>query len=975
MKNLNINSKIHGFILKENEFVKDINSNVQIFEHEQTGARLMYIKNEDSNKTFSIGFKTPPEDSTGVMHILEHSVLCGSKKYPTKEPFVELCKSSLNTFLNAMTYSDKTVYPVSSRNEKDFYNLISVYLDAVFYPNIYNNEKIFMQEGWRYHLEKDSDEIIYNGVVYNEMKGALSSPISQIVRKIKETLYPNNAYAFESGGDPKYIPMLTYEQFLNTHKKLYHPSNSYITLYGDLDLNKTLGFIDKEYLSNFKKSIVDVEIKKQEAFTERVYKNFKYSVTEESKLENQDYISLNLSVGDIDDVELSIALNILTVILVYSEGAPLKQALIDAKLCDDVFAYYCPEVLQPYFSVILKGFNKKNKNKFIEVVERVLRDLVDNGIDKKLIEGCVNIFEFKYREGEDGSDPKGLNYCLDAMSSWVHGSNPIEKLKFEKHFATIKNSIENSYFENIINKYILNNNHSSIIVLEPELNLNEKNEKDIENKLSKLKKSLSKEEIENIVEKTKALLEYQNIEDSAESLETIPTLSINDLDKNVAELKVDKYEINGTEIYHHDIFTGGISYIEVQFNTKGVSQEDISYVGLLSNLLTKTNTETSSYIDLSNKIMCNLGGLSVYTKEYNKNNDIDNYDTFMNVSCKTLTDKTETALEIIKEIVTETNFEDANRIKDLIKEKISDLEMKIMSSGHTIAIERMSSYFNQLGLYQEKISGLDYYKFLKDLEKDIDSDTEKVKEKLYSIKDLIFNKNNLRITIVGSEKEKNVLLENIEVLQNTLPDNSISYNVYKFETVVKNEAILIPSDVQYVAKGYNFKKLGYEYKGSVEVLEHILRYGYLWNNIRVKGGAYGALINFTSSGNFMLCSYRDPNIKETIDIYKKMPKFVNNINVSKKELGKAIIGTMSNKQLPLSSREIGKYAINCALTEKSQEDRQQIVNEILSTTLEDLRNYSNLMNDILDINCQAVAGNKKALDYPDLFTNVNNVFE
>ena len=973
MKELNINSKIHGFILKENEFVKDINSKIQIFEHEKSGAKLMYIGNDDTNKTFSIGFKTPPTDDTGVMHILEHSVLCGSKNFPTKKPFVELCKSSLNTFLNAITYSDKTVYPVSSRNEKDFYNLMHVYLDAVFYPNIYVDDKIFRQEGWRYHIEKNTDDIIYNGVVYNEMKGALSSPLSQVVRKIEETLYPDNAYAFESGGDPKFIPNLTYEQFINTHKTLYHPSNSYITLYGDLDLEKTLEFIDSKYLSSFEKLAINVNIEKQSPFNKRVVKKFNYSVSDASQLENQDYLALNISIGDINDVELNIALNILTVILIYSEGAPLKQALIDEKLCDDVLGVYCSDVLQPYFSIILKGAKKENKDKFIEIVERTLSDLVNNGINKKSVKGCINVFEFKYREGEDSSTPKGLNYSLDAMASWIHGSSPIERLKFEKHFETIKKSLKEPYFENIISRYILNNPHSSLIILEPEMNLNQKDEEIVKEKLSNLKDSLSKDEIDNMVKKTKELIDYQNREDSEEALETIPSLSVEDLDKEVPDLKVDKYQFGKTEVYYHDIFTGGISYIDVQFNTKAVNEEDISYIGLLSNLLSRISTNSKNYVDLSNEIMCNLGGLTVFTKEYAKNNDIDNYEPVLNISCKALTNKTKTAIELITEIVNETNFEDTKRIKELIKEKISDLEIGIMSSGHVTATKRMSSYYNQLGIYQEKVNGLDYYKFLKNIDKNIDSNIEDLKKKLYEIKELIFNVNNMRVSVVGSNDEKNALLNNLELLQKSLPDNNVDYQNYTLKRDVLNEAILIPSDVQYVAKGYNFKKLGYDYHGSMEVLENILRYGYLWNNVRVKGGAYGAMISVSDYGNFTLCSYRDPNVKETIDIYKELPSFVENIEVSKKELEKAIIGTMSDKQLPLSPRAIGKYAISCALSNKTKEYRQKLVNEILATSIEDLKNHSKLIKDIMDIDCQTVTGNEKATEYTDLFNTIYNV--
>ena len=970
MENIINNSEIHGFMLKEREFVNDINSEIQIFEHIQTGAKLMYIKNEDTNKTFSIGFKTPPTDHTGVMHILEHSVLCGSKNFPTKEPFVELCKSSLNTFLNAMTYSDKTVYPVSSRNEKDFYNLMNVYLDAVFYPNIYKDDKIFKQEGWRYHIENEDDEISYNGVVYNEMKGALSSPLSQVVRKIEETLYPNNAYAFESGGDPKYIPELTYEQFIDTHKRLYHPSNTYITLYGDLDLEKALEFIDNKYLSEFGKVNVDVAIEKQVPFSKRTLNKFKYSISDESQLENQDYIAINMSISDISNVELNIALNILTFILIHSEESPLKQALIDEKLCDDVLGLYYSEVLQPYFSVILKGANQKDLDKIIKVFEKTLSSLVNNGINKDTVKGCVNIYEFNFREGDDSSTPKGLNYCLDAMASWIHGSSPIESLKFEKHFDTIKKSLDNCYFENIIDKYILNNNHSTIIVLEPELNLSQKNDKEVEKKLNSLKESLSVVDIDKMINDTKELIDYQNREDSEEDLNTIPTLSIDDLEKEVPELKVDIDEVDKTKIYHHDIFTGGISYIDVQFKTKAVPQEDISYIALLSNLLSRLNTNNKNYIDLSNEIMCNLGGLSVFTKEYCKDGNIDNYEPILNINCKSLTDKTEDAINIISEIVSETNFEDEKRIKELIKEMISDLELGLMSTGHSTSIKRISSYFNQLGAYQEKITGLEYFNFLKNIDSSIDDNMEDLKRKLYYIKELIFNLNNMQISIVGSKNEKNELLKNLPILQKSLPNNPVTYNNYEFETNILNEALLIPSDVQYVAKGYNFKKLGYNYNGSINVLENVLRYGYLWNNIRVKGGAYGAMINTSEYGNFILCSYRDPNIKETLDIYNGLPLFIENIEISDKELEKAIIGTMSDKQLPLSPKSIGKFAINCALANKTKEDRQKVVDEILATSIDDLRSYSKLVSDVMNTNCHVVTGNEKAKELNNLFGSI-----
>ena len=512
MNNSKIGLKINGFILKEEEFVLDINSNIKIFEHEKTGAKLMHIENDDDNKSFAIGFKTPPEDNTGVMHILEHSVLCGSKKFPTKEPFVELCKGSMNTFLNAMTYSDKTVYPIASRNEKDYFNLMNVYLDAVFYPNIYKNDKIFKQEGWHYHIEDKNDDIEYKGVVYNEMKGYFSSPMTHIYSLVEPTLFPDNAYAYESGGIPCDIPKLTYEQFLDTHKKLYHPSNSYITLYGDLDLNKALDFIDREYLSKFDKKEINSNIEKQNPFEKKREFIFNYSVSSENQLDNQSYIALNTVVDSLGDTELNLAMHILSTLLVDSEEAPLKQALIDAGLGDDVFAIYEDEVLQPYLSIILKDSSLSKKEEFMRVVRQTLVNLVDKGINKELIEGCINIYEFSYREAESGSLPKGLRYSLSSMSSWIHGESPIEKLKFEKHFENIRRALTEPYFENIIEKYILNNSHSSLLVLEPKLHLNQEGDLNVKNELLELKNNVSEDKLDFMVKNTIDLLDYQERE-------------------------------------------------------------------------------------------------------------------------------------------------------------------------------------------------------------------------------------------------------------------------------------------------------------------------------------------------------------------------------------------------------------------------------------------------------------------------------
>ena len=975
MSNLKLGSNINGFILKEEEFINDINSNVQIFEHKKTGAKLMYIGNSDDNKTFTIGFKTPPEDSTGVMHILEHSVLCGSKNFPTKEPFVELCKGSLNTFLNAMTYSDKTVYPVASRNEKDFFNLMNVYLDAVFYPNIYETDKILKQEGWHYHIENEEDDITYNGVVYNEMKGVYSSPISQLFRKIESTLYPDNAYSHDSGGNPNDIPKLTYEQFINTHRKLYHPSNSYIALYGDLDLEKTLAFIDENYLSKFEKEIIDSEIKKQEAFSKRRDYSFKYPILDESQLQNEDYIALNIAIDSVENTELSLALSILTSLLLHSEEAPLKQAIIDAGLGNDAFGVYYSELLQPYMSIIIKGTNKSKKDEAIKVIRETLSRLVKEGINKNLIEGCINMFEFAYREGDSGSMPKGLNYSLDTMGSWIHGVNPIEKLKFEKHFLNIRKALTEPYFENIIEKYILNNNHSSLIVLEAELNSNKKEEDKLRETLNNLKESLSSDEIKNLVQDTNELLMYQSRKDSEEDLKKIPMLSLKDIKREVSELKVDKYYgADGTTVYHYDTFTGGIAYISAIFDVRGVKEEDISYIGLMSDLIIRTGTNKKNPIDLSNEIMCNLGGLSFYTKEYSNKDDRE-YIPTMTAFCKVLNDKLPKAIELMAEVVSNASFEDEKKIKEIIKEKISDIEMSMLSQGHVIATSRMNSYYHPLANYKQKVSGLEYYNFLKEIDSDIDNKINKIKEKLYEVKSLIFSTKNMQLSVIGSKKDKDSMLTLINDLKNSIGNKNVVKNNYSFTEEKLNEGLLIPSEVQYVAKGYNFKNLGYEYDSSLEVLKNILRYGYLWNKVRVQGGAYGAMINTTESGIFTLCSYRDPHIRETIDAYNGLDDFVENINLSDRELEKAIIGTISDNQLPTTPLGEGVVAIDCAITGRTKEDRQSKRDKILNTTIEDLRKHASLIRDVMNQDCQVAVGNEKIKECTELFNEVYSVLK
>ena len=649
--NYKIGTNYNGFVLLRQEHIKEVNSIAKIFEHEKTGARLLHMENDDTNKVFSIGFKTPPQDSTGVMHILEHSVLCGSRKFPTKEPFVELVKGSLNTFLNAMTFSDKTIYPIASQNEKDFFNLMDVYLDAVFYPNIYKTKEILMQEGWHYDLEKKEDELTYKGVVYNEMKGAFSSPEGILMRKIQETLFPDNTYSNESGGDPKYIPDLTYEQFIDTHKKYYHPSNSYIFLYGDMNLEKCLKFINEEYLTDFDRKEIDAEINLQEKYSSIKDVEYTYSISEEDDDKEKTFLALNYVTGRSTDEEVYMDLNMLEYILLEAEGAPLKKALLDAEIGKDVFGSFDGGILQPVFSIIAKNSEPSKKEEFKKVVYNTLNDIVKNGIDKKLIEGCINAFEFRLREADTGGYPKGLVYYMNAMDSWLYGGDPLMHIKYEHAIENVKKSLNTNHFENLIKKYMLDNTHASLLTLKPEKGLAQREEDELKVKLENYKNSLSEEELNKIVEETNNLILRQSTPDSPELLETIPLLSLNDIGKEVEDLPINKVKHNDIEILHCNTFTSNIAYLNFMFYGKCIAEEDIPYFSLLGNLLAKVDTKNYDYKELSNEILINTGDMYFRNQVYGNDKDENKYYPFLEIHTKVMDDKIYKSMEIMADIV------------------------------------------------------------------------------------------------------------------------------------------------------------------------------------------------------------------------------------------------------------------------------------------------------------------------------------
>ncbi len=973
--NLELNKTYYGFKLIEEREINEINSVQRLFEHEKTGARLCNLQNDDDNKVFSIAFRTPPENSTGVPHILEHSVLCGSRKFPTKEPFVDLLKGSLNTFLNAMTYPDKTIYPVASRNEKDFYNLVDVYLDAVFYPNIYKTPEIFMQEGWHYELDSKEDELAYKGVVYNEMKGAFSSPEDILFRKIQESLFPDTPYSKESGGDPEVIPELSLEKFQAFHKKYYHPSNSYIFLYGNGDILNELKFIEENYLKNFDRIQIDSSIPLQKPFKEIKELKVDYPISDDEEEKDNTFLNLNFVVGKSVNPELYLAFEIIEHLLLETPAAPLKKALIEAELGKDVFGRFDNGILQPVFSVVVKNSNEEQKSKFQKVVFDTLNELVRSGIDKKLIEASINIVEFKLREADFHGFPKGLLYHIKSMESWLYNGNPAIHLQYGTTLDKIKEALTSNYFEKLIEEYLLNNNHRSLLIVKPKKGLSEEKTKEVKNELDEYKAKLSEEDINKIIEDTKRLKLRQVTPDSPEDQEKIPMVSIEDINSNAEKLPINEREEIGIKILTHPMFTNKIGYVNLLFDSTTVEQELLPYIGLLAGVIGKVSTNKLSYGDLSNEININTGGIDYSVDAYTEKDSDEKYYPKFVVKSRALSDKMPKLFEILGEIIGHTKFDDKKRLKEIIREMKSRLEMTIFNRGHIVAGNHLLSYFSPFGKYNEILKGLDFYKFIAGLEKDFDGKAEEISSNLMKVSNAIFNKENLIISYTTAEEDYDKLKANLNILTDEIGDESLPKYEYKFELSPKNEGLLTQAKVQYVTKGYNYRKLGYEYSGTLRVLSTIAGLEYLWNKVRVQGGAYGAFGRFDRNGNVFCASYRDPNIKETLEAYNGLESYIRSFEANEREMKKYIIGTISEMDAPLTPSMKGERATGYYLSHLTFEEVQTERNEVLKTSPEDVRKYADLIGAAMKENNLCTLGNEKKIKQSkDIFSKLVNVF-
>lgn len=955
--------------------VEDVQSDGFILRHKKSGARIAILSNNDDNKVFYIGFRTPPEDETGVPHIIEHTTLCGSKKFPVKDPFIELAKGSLNTFLNAMTYPDKTVYPVASCNDQDFKNLMDVYLDAVFNPNITKYEEIFKQEGWHYELTGKDDELKINGVVYNEMKGAYSSPDEVLSSQIYRSLFPDNTYSKDSGGNPEYIPKLTYEAYLDFYHKYYHPSNSYIYLYGDMDVVERLEWLDKEYLSLYDYKKVNSEINKQPAFDEIKNVEAQYSITMDDSQENKTYLSYNRVVGDSLDEMLYQAFDVLDYALVSSPGAPVKQALIDAGIGDDVYGSYDAGILQPVFSFVAKNANASQADEFESIIESTLKEVVKTGINKEALLAGINSSEFKFREADFGQFPKGLLFGLNCLDSWLFDDmKPFIHLECLGTFAKLRKAVDTDYFEKLIQEYLLDNTHGSSVTVKPKRGLGNEREEALAKELSDYKASLSDEEIKKLIEDTEHLKKYQEEPSSDEDLRKLPMLTRADMKKNAMPFSNIEDELLDVKVVRHDIESNGIDYISFLFDAGDFAQSELGYLGFFTNALGLVSTEKYSYTDLANATNIYTGGISTGTASHPDIKDRNNFVFKFEVKLKVLEKNLDKALELMEQMLLSSDFTDTKRLGELVAQIKARLQANLSSSGHLVAAMRSMSSFSRYALYQDELKGIAFYRSICHIEKELSESPKNVSDKLAAIARKLFARNRMLISFTGNNEAYGNAKPSLEKVIAEFNKMSAVGNQAEVHFNTAKEAFIDASQIQYVAKTGDFICEGYEYTGALRLLRIILSYDYLWINVRVKGGAYGCMNTFLRSGESYFVSYRDPNLSDTLDVYDRIPEYIKSFSPDERDMTKYIIGTFSALDTPMNPEAKGSRSLSAYLEGITYEQIQKERNEILNAQPEDIRRLADLVKAVLKKDSICVIGNENMIkESAGLFENVEKL--
>ena len=923
---LELGSTLHGFAVESAEELEEIDGKAYTLRHAKSGARLLYLQNDDENKAFSIAFKTPPADSTGVFHILEHSVLCGSRKFPVKEPFVNLIKSSMQTFLNAMTFSDKTMYPVASTNEQDLLNLMDVYMDAVLHPAIYEKRAIFEQEGWHYEIDGPDEPLKYNGVVYNEMKGALSDPDSVLYNALSSALFPDTAYAFESGGDPVVIPELTYEAFLDQHARHYRLDNSYIVLYGDMDVRRMLSFLDENYLSEEQQP---ADAPNPLSFQEPVT-NLHVVKKMETAPENA-AMGLGYVVGTSADRLRVIATDILADVLMGSNEAPLKKALLKANIADDVDGYLIDAQLQPAFFILTKGARPNTADTFLDTVERTARTLVEGGFDRERIEASLARAEFILRERDFGT-ADGVVLAMSAMSGWLYDdAMATDYLRFEDAFSELRARISDGYFENLLREIVLDNNHRALAVLEPVESLDENCE---EARLAAIRADMDASDVEAVMSEVAELRRLQEEPDSPADLATLPLLTLDDIADAPAVPAWELMESTPFLCLYHEAPTRGIDYVFTYFDMSRLSFEDLPYATLLAMLLGKLDTRAHTAEELDKLTQTHLGSLRFFVDVYTSEKDGSVRPKFV-IATSSLSENIEHAVALPCEIRQDTVFDDVDKIRDILTQTRIRMEQGYATAGNAAALSRCSSYVSKTALTREKLSGVDFYRFLKDLLSSLDATFDETVERLRDVAQRLFTADGTTVSFTGAPEDRDRFWELAKTMD--LPETEASEALAIPDPDVKNEAFIVPADVCFAAKGYDAALLGIPYNGSWLVASKALSYDYLWNEVRVKGGAYGAGFRAMRSGTMQFYSYRDPNLDETIARFDGAAAWLSAFEPDEAEMRGYIISSVAGMDAPAKPRDVARRQDGDYFCERPQGYREKTRAQLLETTPDNLR--------------------------------------
>jgi len=947
-----------GFSLVEKRFVKEVDADCFLYRHNASGARLLKIANDDINKTFCISFKTITESDAGTPHILEHSVLNGSKNFPVKSPFDILSKGSLNTFLNAMTGSDITLYPVSSMNDKDFQTLMHIYLDAVFNPLIYDDPRILDQEGWHHDLENTAAPVTYKGVVYNEMKGAFSSPTREWGYLVDKQLFPDTPYRFSSGGYPDSIPTLTHDDFLNFHRKYYHPSNSYIFLYGDGDIETELAFIDQNYLSKYSKPDQLVDLPLQKPFDLMRTSSGVYPATEGSDSTGQSYLSLSFVAGLSVDQQLGMGLSLLAQVLFNNESAPVRLALQEAGIGKDVGARI-DDLRQNVFHVRVQNANPDEAEAFKTIVQNTLQKIVADGIDPQALAGALNRMEFQLREGN--TPQKGLSYNSQALGSWFWGDEPFSGLEYEKPLASLKASLPKAYLENLVSQYFLKNQHALLFTLNPEPGLEKVNSLRVEQELENYKSSLSKTDVQQLADHTQELVDYQKSEDSPEALASIPLLDLADIETSIDWYEVSEHSTGRIPYLHYDAFTNDISYLRFFFDLRVLREEQLPYASLLAILLGSVGTESYTFGELDNALDTHLGGFSTYISSYLENQDDGKIIPKFVVSAKTLTAQQSHAFELAQEILLTTQLTDTERLEDVLTRHQSRLSASVKRDGLGYARKRLFSYSTQDGMFDELMGGLEYYWFITDLVENFEQKKQTVVTELQNVSKALFTRGNLLGSITVSEQERKAYKKDLKRFSKSLKKEPLEYQDWNLHSTLKNEGLMAASKVQYVLQGTDYKALGYQWDGKIMVLNQIISREWLKNQVRVIGGAYGGFARFSPSGQVYFGSYRDPNLTSTLKNYANTPTFLHTLDIDENEMTRFIIGTISGLDRPLTPSQKGNVAVSRYFHKTTAGQLQKDRDAVLSTSLADIKAYEEMVSTILENSKICVYGNEEII--------------